>query len=302
MASDTDQTINAPGVLLTGASSQIGVFIIPRLLRSGFRIVAVSRVGRPESYPELDNVEWLTEADATQAAQKFEYFISAGPLALTEKFLKTNTNLKTVIAFSSSSVETKQASENLSERSQMQTMLGIETSLQQLAVTKCLKLLILRPTLIYGCGLDTNISRLAVWIKRRFGFMPVNGKATGLRQPVHADDLASAAVSAMLSTGTLPTVMILTGGETLSYSVMVERVFTAMDKPVRLLRLPQWLFVLLIKTAGIFKSGRDVNSEMVKRQKLDMIFEDKSARQLLNYDPRSFSPDKGDFVFPDIGK
>ena len=299
MASDTDQAINPPAVLLTGASSQIGVFVIPRLVHAGFRVLAVSRKGKPDGFRSFDQVEWLNAAEALDVVDRCQYLLSAGPLDLALKFLSSSKHFQKAVVFSSSSVETKQRSDNRAERSEIQGMLVVESKLKSVAENFGSKLVIFRPTLIYGCGLDTNISRLAAWINR-FGFIPVNGKATGLRQPVHADDLAQASVTAMLSEEDLPGVMNLCGGETLSYSEMVCRIFAAFGKPARLVRLPQWLFALLIKLAGLFKSGRDINSEMVRRQRIDLVFDDQKARQLLNYDPRPFAPLARDFSLPDF--
>lgn len=299
MATGPDQTINQPTVLLTGASSQIGVFVIPRLVEAGFNVLAISRKGRPEGYPSFDSVEWLSGFDSIDGTRKYQYLLSAGPLEVAQKFLSTGERLNAAVVFSSSSVESKRDSDHPVERSQMQGMLELESELQQVAEARGTKLGILRPTLIYGCGLDANISRLAKWI-RRFGFMPVNGKATGLRQPVHADDLALVAVSAMLSDKALPAVMTLTGGETLSYSDMVARIFTALGKPVWLLRLPEWLFVFLIELANRLKKDGGINAEMVRRQQLDLVFEDRQAHELLGFNPRSFNPGVGDFSLPDF--
>ena len=298
MAAGSDQTIKMPVVLLTGASSQIGVFAIPRLLSAGFHVLAVSRKGRPHGYPAFKQVEWLNEEDAAQASQGCQYLLSAGPMELAQKFLTAGKHYQAAVVFSSSSVESKQASDNPAEKRQMRAMLALESELQVFAENNAVKLVILRPTLIYGCGLDTNISRLANWINR-FGFMPVNGKASGLRQPVHADDLATVAITAMLSKEALPTVLSLSGGETLSYSDMVSRIFAALGKPARLLRLPEWLFVLLVKLAGAFTGG-GINAEMVKRQRHDLVFEDRLARDLLGYKPRPFAPVEGDFSVPDF--
>jgi len=299
MAVDSDQTIKAPGVLLTGASSQIGVFLIPRLLKAGFRIIAVSRKGRPEAYPEFEQVEWLSESEAISASRGFQYLVSAGPMELAQNFMRANSNRFTAVVFSSSSVETKLESDNSAEKLHMQTMLAQESDMRMVAKSNASKLVIFRPTLIYGCGLDTNISRLAAWINR-FGFMPVNGKAAGLRQPVHADDLAFAAVAALLEENSLPAVLTLSGGETLSYSEMLVRIFAAMKKPTRLIRLPQWLFIQMVRMAGVFGMGKGINSEMVKRQQADLVFDNQQARELLGYRPRSFSPSKGDFSLPDL--
>jgi nucleoside-diphosphate-sugar epimerase len=130
--------------------------------------------------------------------------------------------------------------------------------------------------------------------------MPVNGEAAGLRQPVHADDLAAVALTALLSKDDLPRVLNLCGGSTLSYADMVCKIFDALERPVRLLRLPQWLFVLLVNIAGIFKTSGGINSEMVRRQRFDLVFEDRQARALLNYRPRTFAPHDEDFHMPDF--
>ncbi len=56
--------------------------------------------------------------------------------------------------------------------------------------------IILRPTLIYGLGRDKNIAEIARFV-RRFGFSPLFGKAKGLRQPLHAQDVAGACIAAL---------------------------------------------------------------------------------------------------------
>ncbi len=299
MAIGTDQTIKSPGVLLTGASSQIGVFVLPRLVQAGFRVLAVSRKGKPDVFPCFEQVEWLNETDAMKAAKSCQYLLSAGPLQLAQKFLVACKQFQRAVVFSSSSVETKQQSANPAERTQIRDMLSLESQLHSISESSGLKLVIFRPTLIYGCGLDTNISRLASWINR-FGFIPVNGKASGLRQPVHADDLATVAITAMLSEDDLPGVLNVSGGDTLTYSSMVSKIFVALGKPARLLRLPQWLFVLLVNLISTFKSTAGINGEMVRRQRLDLVFDDEQARQLLDYNPRPFAPVAQDFSLPDI--
>lgn len=299
MAIGTDQAINSPVVLLTGASSQIGVFVLPRLVQAGFRVIAVSRKGKPDVFPYFAQVQWLNEIDAMKAVKSCQFLLSAGPLQLAQKFLVAGGQFQRAVVFSSSSVESKQQSANPAEKTQIQDMLSLETQLQSISESSGLKLVIFRPTLIYGCGLDTNISRLASWVNR-FGFMPVNGSAAGLRQPVHADDLAKVAITAMLSEGDLPGVLNVSGGSTLRYSDMVSKIFVALGKPVRLLRLPQWLFVLLINVIRTFKSTVGINGEMVRRQRLDLVFDDRQARQLLNYNPRPFAPVAEDFSLPDI--
>lgn len=291
--------MNRPAVLLTGASSQIGVFAIPRLIEAGFRVVAVNRKGKPAHYPVFEQVSWATAGNACDAARSCRFLLSAGPLGLAKRFLLACEYLEQAVVFSSSSVDTKQASGDPAEREQVRDMQLLESELQSVAGSRGLKLTVFRPTLIYGCGMDTNVSRLATWIKKA-GFMPVNGEAAGLRQPVHADDLAAVAVDALGNSADLPRVMNLCGGETLSYAEMVGRIFAAMGKPARLLHLPEWLFVMAVSIAGRLMPGSGLNGEMVRRQRHDLVFDDSEARRLLAYKPRPFRPALKDFSLPEF--
>ena len=291
-----------PRVLLSGASGQIGRFAIPRLLNEGFSVLAVSRGGRPENYPCLRHVEWLDQAAARQVCQSCEYLLSAGPIQLAASYMREAASVRTAVIFSSSSLWSKRASDNPAEKRQMEEMLKLEQELLSYSGSpdvngRYCRMVIFRPTLVYGCGLDANITMLANWI-RRYGFMPVNGRATGLRQPVHADDLAAAAVVALRQTQEIQGVFALCGGDTLSYDDMVERLFVALDRPVKLLRLPQWLFVMLARGYQVFNTGVGINAEMVKRQCTDLVFDDSEARRLLDYKPRPFAPGPADLTVP----
>ena len=58
--------------------------------------------------------------------------------------------------------------------------------------------------------------------------------------------------------------------------------------------------MLIVNIASNFKSMSGINSEMVRRQRLDLVFEDKQARQLLDYNPRPFAPVAKDFSLPEF--
>lgn len=291
--------MKTPTVLLAGAGSQIGVFAMSRLLAEGFDVIAVSRSGKLQGIQDTTRVRWLAEAEAVRAAEDCVYLLSAGPMTLAHRLLEVCGNLRSVVTFSSTSAMTKADSANQLEKAQAKQLLELESCLQSSAQSRGVKLVIFRPTLVYGCGLDNNISLLANWIKR-FGFIPVSTRATGLRQPVHADDLASLAVRALFSDKDLPGLMNAVGGETLAYSEMVTRTFSAVGKPARLLRLPEWFFVLMARAAGLFRADSELNAEMVQRQAVDLVFEDEMARELLDYDPRPFNPKEADFLLPGL--
>jgi hypothetical protein len=65
-----------------------------------------------------------------------------------------------------------------------------------------------------------------------------------------------------------------------------------------LLHLPQWLFVLAVNFGKLFMASGGINAEMVRRQRLDLVFDDRQARESLGYNPRPFKPQAEDFGLP----
>ena len=59
---------------------------------------------------------------------------------------------------------------------------------------------VFRPTLIYGAGTDRSLAPIARFA-RRWRVLPVPLGANGLRQPVHARDLAAACVAVLANAG-----------------------------------------------------------------------------------------------------
>ncbi len=289
-------------VLLTGASSQLGVFLIPRLLAAGFKVIALSRqasgvaAGPDEQplwqLPEVFGIGGAVEESGLSA--QVTMLISCGPVELARQAIAVCPRLERVVIFSTSSVFSKAASPDPSENRQIADILAQETQLKSLCSERGLALAVFRPTLIYGCGLDQNISLLAVWI-RRLGWLPVAGRASGLRQPVHADDLAGLAVKALLTDQAVNLDSPACGGSTLTYRQMVELIFDALDKPRRIFGLPPYVMMILVSLAGVLPPLRGVNRQMVHRQNIDLVFDDSALKDCLEYRPRPFRPSADDF-------
>jgi len=146
---------------------------------------------------------------------------------------------------------------------------------------------ILRPTLIYAEGRDTNITPLSRLI-RRFGFMPLVGGAPGLRQPVHAEDLAIGAIAAATSAAAVNKVYALAGGETLAYREMIGRIFDGMRLPRRTISVPPLLWRAGFMLAKPLFPGANV--AMGTRMMKDMTFDCTPAIRDLGWKPRAFNP------------
>ena len=289
-------------VLVTGASSQLGVFALPRLQAAGFQILALSRRASPSAIEVSEQVRWQNPGpmlDASAApGEPARHLLSCGPLDLASALVSRQAGLKRVVAFSTSSVLTKAGSANPAESGHMAEIREQELRLKKLCEDRGIALVLLRPTLIYGCGLDQNISTLARF-GRRFGFIPLAGDAKGLRQPVHADDLAAVAVQALSVNHATSLESVAAGGSTLSYRRMTEKIAAACGAGVRTLSLPPWMLAAAVRAASLSSAFRSINAEMVHRQSRDMVFDDTPLRAALNYQPRPFNPTPADFEIPE---
>lgn len=283
-------------VVVLGAGSQVGVFALPMLAARGWEVIAVSRGGAPGWYPPLPGVDWVREPDAARTrVARNAGILSLGPIGLAVQWLQADVAPACVVALSSSSVISKRESGSRREREQVGALLAAEAELQQSCARLGAPLCLLRPTLVYGSGMDRNLSLLARCVER-FGVVPVGGRAEGLRQPVHAEDLALAVVRAL--EGGVDLLSPLCGGSTLSYRDMVAGLFTALGRRPRILSLPARVLAAAVWTLSRLPALHGVNPEMVWRQSRDLVFDDSAARITLAVTPRAFAPVAADFRLP----
>lgn len=282
-----------PRIIVTGATSLIGRFLLPRLLTAGYEVHAVSRAGG--KHPGTTSPLIWHQADIAQAdalpAMNAQALIHLAPLWLLPPLLPALAllHVRRVIGFSSTSVFSKADSRNEMERRLAERLAGAEEMTSRLCETRNMRWTVFRPTLVYDCHHDRNITRIADFI-RRYGFFPLLGKAAGQRQPVHADDLANASVLALWKHAAFDKAYNLSGGETLTYCHMVKRIFQSLGQPVRFLTIPAWLFRGAIRGANLLPFMRGVTPEMAMRMNTDLCFDHTEATRDFDFSPRRFSP------------
>jgi len=306
-----------PTVLLTGGTSQVGIFVLPRLLAAGYPVIALSRriscSPGPAESRENSGLRWVHPSTVLGGSgrsraeenggilQEVSVLLSCGPVELAAQLATRCPRLQRVVCISSSSVHSKRDSSDAFERDLIAGIRATEDELKRDCDARRVALALLRPTLIYGCGLDQNVSRIAR-LARRFHFIPVAGKAPGRRQPVHADDLAKLVLGILetepLSTFECP----VAGGSVLSYREMVERIFAGLGLPVRILRIPPRLLAALVRVASWLPGAGGLNAEFVFRQNRDLIVDDAWLRNRLGFNPRAFEPTAKDFMVPQFAK
>jgi len=276
-------------ILVTGATSQIGVFLVPRLLEAGHEVVAVSRRDNPDSRVVCLKLD-LNHLDHVQFPHADVLIHIAGLQFMADLMGKLKgSGIYRVIAFSSTSVITKRDSPDEAENAMIKRLVMAERNFQQICNAEGISWTLFRPTLIYGAGRDKNIEFIRSMINT-FGVFPVIGNGGALRQPVHADDLASACVTALIHPAMVNKIYNLSGGEILSYRNMVEKVFDSCGKQARIISVPLIFVRLALKLIRLIPRYRYLNDAMIHRMNMDMVFSHEDATRDFTYSPRSFQP------------
>ncbi len=273
--------------LIVGASGLVGGYLVDRLVRAGERPFALSR-----SQQDGRGADWIRgdlENPGTLRLPPFSTLYCTADAILLAMALPHffNPSLRRAVVFSSTSVLTKLDSEVFAERETLRALADAEREIIAACERSNVDWTILRPTLIYAEGRDLNISPLARLI-RRFGFMPLGGGAPGLRQPVHAEDLAIGAIAAARSPAAANKFYALPGAETLSYREMIGRIFDGLRLPRRTISVPALLWRAGFAVARPLFPGANV--AMGIRMMKDMTFDSTPAIRDFGWNPRAFRP------------
>jgi len=270
-------------VLVLGASSQIGHFLLPRLREAGHDVLALSR--RPQ--PVQAGVRWIEGAlpDAMPSElPPLSAIVSYGPLLPFARWLAQAPlgGSLHVVATSSMSAETKRSSAVAAERAISQQLRDGEQALATVCEARGLAWTVLRPTIVYGAGLDRSLTPIARRATRTRIFPLPAGR--GLRQPVHADDIAQASVVALQSTAAAGQVIPIGGGERLPAREMFARVRRSL--PVATLSLPLPGAALRLGARLVPK----LRGPLVRLEE-DLVADNTALTRLLGVQPRPFRPE-----------
>jgi nucleoside-diphosphate-sugar epimerase len=275
-------------VVVLGATSLVGRFLVDRLLEGGVETIAVSR--QPQG--TRHGVTWVTgDLNGLELPQDQHpsVAISVSPIWLLAGALPTlrHAGVNRLVAFSSTSLYTKANSPIGAEQEVARRLIDGEAATRSYCESEGVAWTILRPTVIYAEGRDRSITRLANLI-RRVHALPLAGDGSGRRQPVHADDLAVGAIAAATSPATVNQAYEVPGGETLTYRKMAERIFEGMGRRPRIVRIPPPLWRLGVSFASIWMPG--ITTEMGSRMAEDLVFDGGPAERDFHWRPRPFQP------------
>jgi len=273
------------GVL--GARSLVGECLLPLLLEAGWKVTAVSRQSMVSNRPGL---EWRQlPANEMDVDCPIDHWISLLPIWILPEFfpLLERYGAQRVVALSSTSRFVKVESSEPWEREQATLLAGGEQHLQDWAESAGKQWLVFRPTLVYGLGRDKNISEMARFI-RRFGFFPLFAGGRGLRQPIHASDVAKVCAAAVGNEPASNRAYDISGADTLTYRDMIVEVFRGLGRRPRLVPVPLWSARLVVPLVRLHPGYRHWSAAMLERMSRDQVFDHEDASRDLAFAPRPF--------------
>ena len=246
-----------------GSSTISGSYFVRYIKRDfpHFQVFQYSRQNLSERYCDFDNPHdfipagnssvpsvWISFAPIWKFSHFFSYLVHNRPAVVS--------NIVYLIASSSSSALAKRFSFNAIDKLLVATLVNSESSLTSLCLSHNISVSVLRPSLIYGSygsQKDSNVSFLLLLL-RCLPFLVLPSGA-GLRQPIHASQLAFVYISLIrryldgniFCNGTAVEVG---GDEELSYTMLLRRLQLSLPRtdPARfciILSIPPSLFYLL---------------------------------------------------------
>ncbi len=270
-------------VLLTGATSQIGYALLPMLRAQRHHVTALSRDVRASG---TDGVSWH-RGDLEKGwpdVEAADVIVSFGPMQALADALSglSSAPVGRLVATSSMSAESKRDAAVEEDRALSAALRAAESAL----IAQCERLgigwTVLRPTMIYGLGLDENLSPIARRALRTRLFPYPKGR--GLRQPVHAEDVALAAWRALGTPAAQGRIIEIGGGERLRIDEMFRRVRDD---------LPVWTVPLALPHACMRVMGVVMPRlrGALSRVDTDLVADNRELEAVIGMQPRSFSPD-----------
>jgi len=284
---------HVPNLQIFGASGAVGRCLLTRILDREEEVVACSRAPDAADLVRGAGIHWR-HADLwrDRGHTGARSILSAGPLGgLVDWLERVETPVLTrVVALGSMSIDSKQAAEDPRERAVAGQLAEAEQRLFALAEQRGFAATVLRPTLIWGGGRDRSLTPL-FRRARLLRLLPLPREPGGQRQPVHADDVASACLHALDRPGSAQHSIELGGGECLSVREMWRRVMAAAGA----LPLPLTLAAYR-RLAALPMIGSSALVNALSRWPQDQTAEPEAAHRLLGHAPRDFAPTAADFL------
>ena len=272
-----------------GGNSLVGKYLT-KLVAEKDECIAFTRQTLPAS---SGNLHWRSLQDLIDGkVEALDGIICLSHIWIAPDLIKplSEVGARKIVAISSTSRFTKIDSSDEKERLLARKIEESEEKLIRRTKENGINCVILRPTLIHGDRNDKNVAEIGRTIER-FRFFPIFGGADGLRQPIHARDVAQACILSYNSTNAKNKAYNIAGGETITYREMVARIFTQRKLRPIFLPVPIWSFRLAAAGLRRLPRFRNLTVDMVLRMNENLVFSNSDAERDFGFNPVGFNPD-----------
>ncbi len=286
-------------LLLLGARSDVGEALLARFAGAAKTAVGVSR--RPSEMRDHRGVVNVhpdfIKRNVIPSTLRFEAVVALCPIwelsAYSEVLKDSKEGPVSLIALSSTSIITKAASAEANQNSVAQKLREGEEWILERLKNQIDVISIVRPTLIYGGRWNRNVNLIKAIIQKiKIGLNL--SFALGLRNPVHADDLADWIFTVLNrevdDLGQAAAVVEIQGGELLSFNEFMLRCAGSVGHESRRISIGQhWLARLIVFLRRLPKFA-EIPEDFVARLAQDFDFDDEAASELAVVQKRRFRP------------
>ena len=277
--------------IIVGGNSLCGPYLLRQIADAGYKATIISR--RPiAGYDGFTKLRLDLNAEDGWEAPAGSIVLSLLPIWVLASCLPRFLNASAIIATSSTSRFSKTGSVDAHERYIAARLEYGEDLVQNWTEQRGIAWTVLRPTIIYDGVNDQNVTKLANFVRRR-KFLPIAWPANGLRQPIHADDVAAAMLKCVNNPACANQAFNISGSEILTYHDMAARIFTAVGLRPRFLKLPLPVLRILFELLGRFgfRKRLGFGMGMFQRMNQDLVFETQTGLAAIGYQPRDFRPE-----------
>ena len=123
-----------------------------------------------------------------------------------------------------------------------------ETALLELAVSTGMEIVIIRPVLVYGPGVKANFQSLMRWVSK--GIPLPLGRIRNKRSLVALDNLVDLILTCIDHPGAVNQVFLVSDGDDLSTTELLQRVGKALGSPARLMPVPSGVINFASRLVG----------------------------------------------------
>lgn len=124
-----------------------------------------------------------------------------------------------------------------------------EQGLLSLAQETGMEIVIIRPVLVYGPGVKANFQSMMRWLDKGVP-LPLGGITGNRRSMVALDNLINLIVTCLQHPAAANQVFLVSDGEDLSTTALLQRTAKALQKPARLLPVPAWMLNAAARMLG----------------------------------------------------